>query len=286
LKVTSVKHATKCWLSALCLCLCVATSCAAGDPTQESSMTLDPATAAYQKHGYNTLPVEARLGPHVFRIPANYFRDQIGADFQGNWSVMVQWPDLEPLPPGKRSGQDMETFGRQITISPRYIDRVPIETRLEVASMPPGEPGRIEYENPRYRLDLMLPQAEWHGLTPYIVDETLLEAYDDRYSAHYGTRRTPTRRENHKDWFVSRNVDGSLRTLIRCDQESEPDVYSSPVCNHDLVIPELKIAVSISYRRTCLPGWENIENRARDLLEASRVKSPRQNLDESREMDE
>lgn len=73
-------------------------------------MGLDPATAAYQQYGYNERPVEAQLGPHHLRIPANYFRDQIGPDFQGNFSLLVQWPDLEPLPPGKRSGQDMDTF--------------------------------------------------------------------------------------------------------------------------------------------------------------------------------
>lgn len=254
------------------LCLCVMASCAAGDPAKDSTMALDPATAAYQRHGYNALPVEARLGPHVFRIPAHYFRDQIGPDFQGNFSLMVQWPDLEPLPPGKRSGQDMETFGRQVTISPDYVDRVPIETLLEVASKPLGKPGRIEYDDPRERLDLMLRQPEWHGLTPYVVDEPLLEAYRDRYSAHYGTRRTPTRRESYDDWFTRREADGRLRSLIYCDHEPRPGEISSPVCNHRFVIVDLKIAVDISYRRAYLADWEKIENRARALLDSTRVK--------------
>ncbi len=55
---------------------------------------LDPATAAYQAYGYNDRPVEARRGAHRYLIPANYVRDQIGPDFQGNFSLLVQWPDL------------------------------------------------------------------------------------------------------------------------------------------------------------------------------------------------
>ncbi len=57
-------------------------------------MGLDPATAAYQTYGYNDRPVEARRGAHRYLIPANYVRDQIGPDFQGNFSLLVQWPDL------------------------------------------------------------------------------------------------------------------------------------------------------------------------------------------------
>lgn len=123
-------------------------------------MGLDPATAAYQQYGYNERLVEAQLGPHRLRIPANYFRDQIGPDFQGNFSLLVQWPDLEPLPPGQRSGQDMDTFDRQITIAPDYVDRVPIEIPLERMTAPIAESGSPGLDDPRERLDLMLPQPE------------------------------------------------------------------------------------------------------------------------------
>ena len=234
--------------------------------------TLDPATAAYQEHGYNDLPVEAKLGPHTFRIPANYFRDQIGPDFQGRWSLMVQWPDLEPLPPGERSGQDMETFGRQVTISPRHVDSVPIETRLEVSTKPSYvEPGEIEYKDPRKRLDLMLPQPQQYGLTPYVVDTRLLSDYSRAYQERVGVPLRTTAR-TYKDWFVRRSDAGQLQTLIRCDHLPSPAEHASPVCDHDFVIPGLDVAVSINYRRDYLSGWERIEGRARGLIEQYRAR--------------
>lgn len=233
-------------------------------------MELDPATAAYQKHGYNDHPVEARLGPHRFRIPANYFRDQIGPDFQGNFSLLVQWPDLEPLPPGKRSGQDMETFDRQITISPDYVDRVPIETLLERMTLPIAPPNSPSQEDPSRRLDLMLPQAERDGLTPYVVDTKRLAEYDAAESARLGVpvRRTP---DSYQDWFVRHDAGGHLVTLIRCDREPAPGDHRKAGCVHDFTIPELRIAISIDYGREYLSGWQRIEDRARALIAKYRI---------------
>src|SRR3546814_3484128 len=65
---------------ARCLCLllgCLLAACTTRTDAQEKDMGLDPATAAYQKYGYNDRPVEAHLGPHRYLIPANYFRHQI-----------------------------------------------------------------------------------------------------------------------------------------------------------------------------------------------------------------
>jgi hypothetical protein len=243
---------------------CLMASCNS-NAQQESSMDLDPATAAYQKHGYNTLPVEARLGPHRFMIPAHYFRDQIGPDFQGNFSLLVQWPDLEPLPPGKRSAQDMETFNEQITIAPRYVDRVPIEGVLERLAAPTAEAGWVEADDPRERLDLMLAQPERDGLTPYKVDRAKLDAYADRYRSEVGVS-TATTPETYKDWFVRRGPDGALLTLIRCDPESPPDRNERPLCTHHLIMSELNTSISIDYAREYLRAWRRIEDRVRALL--------------------
>src|SRR3546814_16327988 len=71
---------------ARCLCLllgCLLAACTTRTDAQEKDMGLDPATAAYQKYGYNDRPVEAPLGPHRYLIPANYFRNQLGPAFQG-----------------------------------------------------------------------------------------------------------------------------------------------------------------------------------------------------------
>jgi hypothetical protein len=249
---------------------CLVASCNS-NARQDSSMELDPATAAYQKHGYNTLPVEAHLGPHRFMIPANYFRDQIGPDFQGNFSLLVQWPHLQPLPPGKRSGQDMETFDRQITIAPRHVDRVPIETRLEASTIPIAPPGSASIQHPAERLDRMLPQPERDGLTPYVVDLPALEAFRDAEALRLGMRRTPIRRDSLQDWFVRRDGRGKLVTLVKCNLEPEPGDDRRPSCTHDFVIPELDVAVSMDYGREYLSGWQRIEDRARALILQSRV---------------
>lgn len=240
-------------------------ACGADSHSQETSMELDPATAAYQKHGYNELPVEARLGPHRFLIPANYFRDQIGPDFQGNFGLLVQWPDLQPLPPGKRSGQDMDSFDRQITITPRYVDRVPIEDLLERMAMPVAEPGTVEHDDPRTRLDLMVEQPGRHGITPYLVDVVKLEAYASRYRTEIGIATTTTP-ETYKDWFVRRNQAGGLSTLILCDPVFDAGDHRRPQCTHEFTIPQLKVAVSLDYPREYLSDWERIEARARGLL--------------------
>ena len=229
-------------------------------------MDLDPATASYQKHGYSQLPVEASLGPHRFMVPANYFRDQIGPDFQGGWSLMVQWPDLQPLPPGKRSGQDMATFDRQITISPDYVDRVPIETLLEAYANLDEREEPADRQDPSDRLHMMVEQPERDGLTPYIVDLAALEAYRNEKSLRLGMRRTPIRRDALQDWFVQRDQAGKLQTLIKCKLEPEPGDDRRPGCTHDFVIPELKVAVSMQYGREYLSGWKRIEDRARSLI--------------------
>lgn len=218
---------------------------------------------------YTDAPVEARLGPHRFRIPANYFRDQMGPDFQGNFHLLVQWPDLQPLLPGERSGQDMATFGRQITIAPAYVDRVPIETLMEASTVPIAPPGSPSLNDPRERLDLMLAQPERHGLIPYEVDVERLSRFAREESARGIQRRTT--RETYQDWFVRRSHDGKLVTLIKCNHEPEPGDIRRPGCMHEFTIPELKIAVSMDYRREYLSGWKRIEDRARALIAQYRV---------------
>src|SRR5690606_35888263 len=46
------------------------------------------------RYTYTDAPVEARIGRHLYRIPANYFYDQMGPTFQGDVSLRMQWPDL------------------------------------------------------------------------------------------------------------------------------------------------------------------------------------------------
>ncbi len=258
------------------LCLLCATACARGGSTtasKEDAMQSNQSPRAGRTvdgYTYTDAPVEARLGPHVFRFPANYYRDQMGPNFDGSFSLLVQWPDLQPLPPGERSGQDMATFDRQITIAPHYVDRVPIETLLDRMTMPMAEPGSIEADDPRDRLDLMVVQPEHDGLTPYVVDQAKLASYARRYKDTMGVP-TGTRAGSYKDWFVRRDARGQLLTVITCDPQPEPGADTRPQCTHDFTIPEQLISVSVDYDRSFLIGWEKIESRARALLAEYRI---------------
>ena len=50
---------------------------------------------------YTNEPKLTQLGPHHFMIPANYFSDQMGPDFQGGVLLELVWPQLGPAPPGR-----------------------------------------------------------------------------------------------------------------------------------------------------------------------------------------
>lgn len=268
---------------ARCLCLllgCLLAACTTRTDAQEKDMGLDPATAAYQKYGYNDRPVEARLGPHRYLIPANYFRDQIGPDFQGNFSLLVQWPDLQPLPPGERSKQDMETFAKQITISPDYIDRVPMEGLLEKSIQHYGAEGTLAYQDPTERLDLRDEQPTAYGLTPYRVNRERLLAYAQQQASEFGLPPTAARQDvaDTWDWYLARASNGALTTVIKCDSHLQPDGFiiqgerlipegnRSTGCIHYFLMPDEKISFSVFYARVFLRDWKRIEERARALL--------------------
>lgn len=262
---------------------CLLAACSAQTSSQESTMGLDPATAAYQKYGYNDRPVEARLGPHRYLIPANYFRNQIGPDFQGNFSLLVQWPDLQPLPPGERSKQDMETFAKRITIMPHHVDRVPIETRLEKSITPLASESSLSYQDPSEHLALRDEQPQLFGLTPYWVNGEKYAAYLKLWEKEYGH---PSKAElrNKEDWYLARDSDGQLTTTIKCDSHLQPDGYvlrgerlipdgnRTAGCDHMIVIKEDMLRISIGYRRVFLKDWRRIEQRARELLSQYRTR--------------
>jgi hypothetical protein len=258
---------------------CLLAACSAQTNSQENTMGLDPATAAYQQYGYNDHPVEARLGPHRYLIPANYFRDQIGPDFQGNFSLLVQWPDLQPLPPGERSKQDMEAFAKQITIVPHYVDRVPLETRLEASLHHPW----ANENDPTVALELRDRMPGVFDLTPYRVNGDRFLAYQQQQEKLLGIP-SGAKLEDTRDWYIARDADGRPTTVIKCDSQLRPDGYIiqgeqllpdgdwTSGCDHMIVIPEDKLRISIGYRRVFLKDWKKIEQRARDLFAQYRAR--------------
>lgn len=273
------------WGSRLQRCLlllaCMAIAACAAVPPEASSTFSKAPPAKYRWEGYNDKLVEARLGPHRYMIPANYFRDQMGPDFQGNFTLMVQWPDLQPLAPGKRSQQDMETFQKSIAISPRYVDRVPMAGRLEKAIRPHASENTLAYQDPSERLDMMDEQPQRFGLTPYYVSRERFLAYAklrEREDGHPYRARL----EDQEDRYLVRDAQGRLTTVIKCASHLQPDGFTlqgnrllrddSPrvaICTHDFLIPQDKIALSLSYTRIFLEDWKRIEDRTRGLLKST-----------------
>src|SRR3546814_12685967 len=89
----------------------------------------------------------------------------------------------------------METFAKQITISPDYVDRVPMEGLLEKSIRHYGAEGTLEHQNPAERLELRDEQLVVDGLTPYWVN-------GEKYAAHLALREKeygyPSRSEERR----------------------------------------------------------------------------------------
>ena len=237
----------------------------------------------YKWEGYNDKPKDACLGPVHFRIPANLFRDQMGPDFQGNFVLVVMWPDLQGAAPGKLNGQPMDEVMARVQINPDYVDRVPMEGLLE-RSITPSE-SQLRERDPVHMLELRDRQPERFGLTPYFVNSKLFDAFEAAQSLRFG-HKSRAKLESMDDWYLHRDAGGRLTTLIRCDSHLEPDGYvvrgrslvedtttrTSAQCSHHFVITDIKTRVQIDYPRALLGDWKRFEDRARELLDQYRVR--------------
>lgn len=266
-------------LIAACLALAACTSSSLpSSPVQESAAVTDTAISSD-----GVRPVEARLGPHRFMIPANYYDSQLGPDFQGNLRLILQWPDLQPLPPGVRYDADPLRFNRSIGISPDYIDRVPLETLLERNLHSDIDPPQQAREDPSLNIDLRLRGQPVFGLQPYYLD---FAKYDVYLRHRHGDaidlaeqRSSPLNR----DWFVSRDAQGRLTTLITCNSREmadgavlrgdtlelgEPPALAA--CEHQFVLPRYRALVRIDYPRVFLQDWNRIQTRVAALFDQYR----------------
>lgn len=274
---------------ALLFMLATAGAFAAGDaqkePARAATSPCDPKPAAPRRwSGYDDKPVDACLGPHRYRIPANYFRDQIGPDFQGNFSLTVQWPGLQPVPPGERETQDWAQQSKHVEISPYYVDRVPIETRLKKSIEPPSADSYYHDYHPARRLDLMDRQPARFSLTPYHVNAAKFKAFHERRSLMNGYP-VRARLEETEDWYLGHDAQGRLATVIKCGSHLEPDGLAMqgdqlvedgarrvPGCTQTIVMVEAKLRIDIGYRRVLLKDWKRFEDRTRQLFAQYRVR--------------
>ncbi|NYH47595.1 UNVERIFIED_ORG: hypothetical protein FHR68_001164 [Xanthomonas campestris] len=238
-------------------------------------------------HTYSDAPVDVKLGPNIFRIPANYLDSQIAP-----WSIevvtlVIEWPDMTPTPPGARANPRTNDFRKEIHASMNYVDRVPIEGLLARYSSNEAltEPDSVERGDPVDRLDLRIAQPETLGLTPYAIDEEKMAVYVKAYEAHYG--KPPTRNPAFEDdWYVARDSGGNLTTFIKCDSkkfrgdgvrlEGSEVVHEKGAvaasCVHYFSDIENKLSISLNYKRAFLKDWKRMEDAVKEVLARTKVR--------------
>lgn len=238
----------------------------------------------YRWEGYNEQLRDACVGPTHFRFPANMFRDQMGPSFQGYFTLVLMWPDLQPAAPGKLNGQPIEQVMARVQISPYHVDRVPIETVLERSTRP--IPGTESPQDPTRSLALRDRQPARFGLTPFYVNPQRFADFHADQSRRFGNK-SRAKIEDTQDWYLRRDSTGRLATLIQCNSHLEPDGYAiqgrqlvgnpsdqtSAQCTHEFVLEDLKTKISIDYPRALLGDWMRFETRARALFTENRVRS-------------
>jgi len=236
---------------------------------------------------YTTKPVEARIGPHRFAFPANYYDDQIGPAIGGGVGLTLMWPGLDAAPPGTRSTRSMSDHHRAISMSVDYVDAVPIGILLQrkTSTESKTEDGSIERQDPRYRLDMRRPAPEQFGLTPYVIDEDLMVAYSKAYSDRRG--RPPARNPRYEDdWYIARSSSDTLSTFIKCDQPQNGSqglqikdgalvsdgTHVVASCSHYFVDQADSLSVTLFYPSVLLKDWRSIEDAARNVLARYKVR--------------
>jgi hypothetical protein len=223
-------------------------------------------------------PVEFSLGPNRFVLPAKWFADGFGPDFQGGVTLVLHWPSLEPYPPGQPYGSFTTGPMRNqaITVSIDYIDRVPIdELPGRYVTLQPGEDAK----SPEYNLALRVRRPDRFDLEHYIVDLEKFEAWVNRFP---GRSHVPASElvGRSSDWFISRDASDRIRTVVMCDDGRRPEGFEIrnealvsvpgstrwPLCSHRFSMPRVSLSIDASYHRPILRDWRRIESAVRDAL--------------------
>lgn len=227
------------------------------------------------------------LGPYTLRIPANYFGDQMGPNFDGSFGLYLEYPTLEPFAPGERSHLQLDVATRTVNIGYHYLDRVDVHEALRSQYTPQS----WDNDEPQARLEERIEGAPIYGLTPYYADLPKFFAYyrAKGYSdAHSDDSTSVFNAAYHKDWYVARDENGQISTIIKCTSKevSQSGVEyrdgklvrskeeELPECDHFFIVPDLKVLVEIRYVRFALPDWKKIEGKARDDLQTFMVEKP------------
>ncbi|MEA9656179.1 hypothetical protein ABFU65_21220 [Xanthomonas campestris pv. raphani] len=228
-----------------------------------------------QDPGTRPPPVmEACLGPYKLHIPANYFDDQMGPNFDGSFGLYLEYPELNAFAPGERAHLKLDVATRTVNIGYRYLDHVEPDAYLQRQYTPDG----AAHDAPEADINTRTKGEEVDGLTPYYAN---VAAYREHYLAQ-GLKPSNSimAASYYKDWYVSRDAQGNIETIIKCtsrEVEQSGVEYRDgklarskeqelPTCTHVFVIPEMKVAVEIDYVRAALKDWKKIQDRARSAL--------------------
>lgn len=253
--------------------------------SMQEPLVTGPTVGSYT---FTNEPKLTRLGPHRFMIPANYFTDQIGPDFQGGVTMEMIWPKLEPLPPGRRREMSMNEFNRQIRASITYVDKRPLQEAMDTtirtfSDDPIHKQDPVDNISHRTRGEDVFDLQRW-----YVSEDDkarflkLTEGQRDRYVL-------PKNPWAIEDWFVRQDSEGHVLTFIRCDPVTKPDgliIQGDTVveddtprvaqCSHAFAIPEYGVAVDASYPRVLMRDWARIEARYRELMDRYYIGDDRQ----------
>jgi len=222
---------------------------------------------------------QACVGPYLLEFPQNYFYEQMGADFQGYFSLALEYPSLQPFKPGELSGFDRDVAMRIVKITYWYPRR-PVRDVLR-SSYTPWESRK---DDPAASLQGRIEGAPVFGLVPYYADLPRIHAYDRRQGATI--RGSAPRNFLDRDWYITRDVDGDVERIIKCASREMPGtgieirdgrIYKrmdevTPRCRHMYIMPAMNIEGEISYPRFMLERWKDIEAQARALFVAGTQK--------------
>ena len=241
----------------------------------------------FNGHTYTTAPVEAKLGPHRFNFPANYYDDQIGPYVDGGVGITLIWPEMTPGNPGARRLRSPVYQFRSVVVSVDYVDKAPIAGLLErLASTDHTYPADSIYQrDPMRRLDQRIRGDETFGLTPYLIDKSKIVQFSADFERESGAPYKGVEL-NSEDWYVAKDASGSIATLIKCDSadrvpdglviEGEElvanDEGRSAGCTHYFVDLDDKLALEMTYPRAVLRDWERMESAVRDVLAKYKVR--------------
>ena|GEM_PF-895024 len=221
---------------------------------------------------YSEALVPARLGPNTFNFPMNLYDNQRGPDFQGSVGLALRWPTLEAFPPGARSDPAFRAayMDQRIDVSLSYIDKVPIDTLIQVYIDP--SPGDAK-NDPSVHINDRVRGEPTDGLTPFFINREKLRIY-------LRSEGAPTTDFNlalqGPDWYIAYSPDGSPRTFITCTPRKVPgarligaQLEDTPVgqnrgaCTHEFAMIDLKLSARVTYLRAYLRDWKKIEDAIR-----------------------